>query len=475
LLLGALVAAAIAATAAPSLGANGPGCHAAWPVVAHRAGGAIVTLPAGSTLPIACAVETGYATSESTLAVAGGGALVYSPAETENSVARSTDRGATWSLAYPANEQPTSFWNTVDPDVVADRRTGRAFWAHATGPVRNEGGLPQGAGFWLAAAYGFQVYTSADAGKTWSTADYQTAPTGDWEKLAVGPAPSPLTGAAQPSGYPGVVYLCANSPLEVSGPGRLCYKSLDGGATFAIAGYSSPSPSNPADICPPLNFDTPVVDRAGTLYQPATCQQGTYVVVSRDEGATYTWLKVNDAPTGSLISGPYLQLAVDDAGNLYGLWPANGLLYLAVSRDHGQSWGAPMMITAPGVSNVHRPAFAAGAAGNVAITYYASSDPNAQMQSAYVTQTADALDHAPLFYSGAINAPGQPIFHDYGLTGSTPRADFVGGAYDAAGRSFWAGVVKQLGPAPSSGELPTVGYVGRLAFAASTPRALRAR
>src|SRR5207249_2158420 len=135
--------------------------------------------------------------------------------------------GASWSLAYPADAQKTSFWNTVDPDLISDRRTGRLFWSHATGPVRNESELPNGSGFYLAAASGFQVYTSTDDGRTFSTAEYSTAPTGDWEKVFAGPPPA---GAAQPSGYPDVVYLCANSPFEVTGPGRLCYKSLDGGA-----------------------------------------------------------------------------------------------------------------------------------------------------------------------------------------------------------------------------------------------------
>ena len=98
-----------------------------------------------------------------------------------------------------------------------------------------------------------------------------------------------------------------------------------------------------------------------------------------------------------------------------------------------------MMVAAPGAKNVQRPAFAAGAAGNLGITYYASADPDAQTLSAYVTQTKDALDASPLFYSGAINDTARPIFHDYGLSGGSPRLDFVGGAYDSAGTSFWAG------------------------------------
>src|SRR5258708_27105681 len=96
------------------------GCTRALPVVAHRAGGAIVTLPAEAQPPAACASETGYATSESSIAVTRDGTLVYSPAESENSMARSSTGGANWSLTAPAVAQHTDFWNTVDPDVIAD-------------------------------------------------------------------------------------------------------------------------------------------------------------------------------------------------------------------------------------------------------------------------------------------------------------------------------------------------------------------
>jgi hypothetical protein len=420
---------------------------------------------------VACAVETGYATSESTIAVTKHGALVYSPAETENSMVRSLNGGASWSLTYPAQEQHTSFWNTVDPDVIADRRTGRVFWSHATGPVRNQGELPEEAGFYLAAAYGFQVYSSNDDARTFTTADYQTAPTGDWEKVFVGPPPPAASGAAQPVGYPNVVYVCANSPLEVSGPGRLCYKSLDGGITFSLAGYTSPTASNPPDVCPPLNFNSGVVDSQGTIYQPVECEHSAYVVVSRDEGATETWIPEPDAPPGTITGGTNIKLAVDDGDNVYAVWSAGGLAYLAISRDHAHTWSGPMMVAAPGTQNVQRPAIAAGAPGNVAITYYASRDPSAQLASAYISQTADALDTQPLFYSGALNDPAAPIFHDYGLTGGSPRPDFIGGAYDSPGHAFWAGVVKQLGP-PIKGKIATTGYVGTLRFAASTPTSL---
>ena len=75
----ALCACAALCLPAPA-SAAAAGCKRSLPVVAHRAGGVVVSLPEGARLPVACAVETGYATSESSLAVSKDGALVYSPA-----------------------------------------------------------------------------------------------------------------------------------------------------------------------------------------------------------------------------------------------------------------------------------------------------------------------------------------------------------------------------------------------------------
>ncbi len=345
LAIGALTPALSAGSATAEVSA-GTGCQPGWPVVAYHPGGQ--PAPPPSPRPVSCATATGYPASESTLTITPHGTLVYSPAETENTVARSVDGGASWSLAYPADEQYTSFWNTVDPYLITDPRTGRVFWAHATGPVRTEGSLPQGAGFYLAAASGFQVYTSTDEGRTFTTADYSTAPTGDWEKLFVGPARPAETGSPQPTGYPDVVYLCANSPAEVVGPGRLCYRSLDGGASFSVAGYVSPSPGEPHDTCPPLSANNAVVDSQGVIYLPFTCLGAAYVVISYDEGTSWVWTTLKDATPGSLLpdDAGRLQLAVDSADNLYALWSRNDQLYMAISRDHASRWSTPTVVSA---------------------------------------------------------------------------------------------------------------------------------
>src|SRR6266576_1675062 len=246
----------------------------------------------GHASPLTVSTDTGFASSESTLAVTNTGAIVYSPADTENSLARSLDRGASWDLTYPPKMQYTSLWNTVDPIVTVDRRTGRLFWLRATGDLRtapilvDESPFGNQAATAIAYAHGFQVYSSPDDGTTWTTADYQHEFTGDWEKIFVGPPRPASTGAPQPSGYPDVVYMCGNAPFEVSGPGRACYRSLDGGATFALASYVFPSPSAPADACPALAGNTGVVDSQGRTYQPQSCANATYLAVSEDEGSS---------------------------------------------------------------------------------------------------------------------------------------------------------------------------------------------
>jgi hypothetical protein len=462
---------------APAARAADPGCHASWPVSAYRAalGGSRPARVPG--LPTACGVVTGYATSETTIAVANSGAVIFSPANSENTLARSVNHGAGWQLVGPTQLQYTSLWNTVDPQVVLDWRTGRLFWVHTTYTEDLRWPLPdQSPAAWLvptaiANAHGFQVYRSDDAGRRWLTADYSHENTADWEKLFVGPAPPPSTGAAQPSGYPDVIYVCANAPLEVTGPGRTCYRSLDGGATFADVGYEFPSAAAPSG-CPALAANTGVVGNDGTLYIPQSCANGTYLAISRDEGSSYTWRRVTGAPAANGL-GAVVQLAIDRAGGLYLLWLASDRLTLASSRDGGRSWSPPLTVSPPGMHGITLPALAAGPRGSVGIAFYATTHSGEKLLTAYLTQTDTALARRPLFYSGAVNDPAQPIFENYGDSDS-PRADFIGAAYDRRG-GFWGGLVKQLGPPDFGNEISTTGYLAHLAFGGTRrPSASRA-
>src|SRR5439155_20578089 len=97
----------------------------------------------------------------------------------------------------------------------------------------------------------------------------------------------------------------------------------------------------------------------------------------------------------------------------------------------------------PGAHAITLPRLAAGPAGHVGAVYYAGATADAQDLTAYATQATEALDPQPTFTSAALNDPAHPIFQNYAFNAS-PRADYVGAAYDSDG-NLWAGVVRQLG------------------------------
>jgi hypothetical protein len=158
--------------------------------------------------------------------------------------------------------------------------------------------------------------------------------------------------------------------------------------------------------------------------------------------------------------GAVVQLASDRAGDLFLLWTEADALRLLISRDGGRAWRSPLTVSAPGLHHITLPGLAAAGRGAVGVVYYASADASAETLSGYVSETANALARRPLFFAGALNDPARPIFKNYGDAYS-PRADFVGGAFDSAG-TFWGALVKQLGPPSEASTLQTTGYVGHL-------------
>ena len=59
---------------------------------------------------------------------------------------------------------------------------------------------------------------------------------------------------------------------------------------------------------------------------------------------------------------PELAVAVDDDGAIYGLWVSTDRLpYLATSVDGGSTWTPPVLVAAPGVTEVNLVVLEAGA------------------------------------------------------------------------------------------------------------------
>jgi hypothetical protein len=351
--------------------------------------------------------STGWRTPEVSLVVTNKGTLLFQPAVFEGGfpigLIRSADQGRSWTFVLPSLASPPLI-SAVDQNMWFDRDTGRAFWL-----AQNPGTTNQIS----------RLNVSDDDGKTW-TVYVPALERVDHSQIFSGPPPEALRPLM--NGYPSVVYVCAgNSP-------QVCQKSLDGGQTFG-PGVPLPIPPEVGSGCRDWGVHG-VVGRDGTVYVPfAPCQRG-YLAISHDAGKT--WRVVSVAGSVTLGAG-MLSLEMDKHGNLYAAWVdfTDRLPYLAISRDRGSHWSAPLMIGAPGVNDAAVPSLVAGARGHVVVTYYGSKNSpgfpfptcptrigsldcapyrNATWDT-FVTETWTALDRDPVFWSATLNDPDHPTWY----------------------------------------------------------------
>ncbi len=396
----------------------GPGCNADRPAIAHDAGAIVVRPPRGrNEAPIPCTTNTQFRTGEISIVVTKKGTTVFQPAVKDQTgsavgVLRSPNAGALWGLVLPNPPRTLS----VDQRMSLDRRTGRIFWIQLGLPPNNFG-----------ITITPRLDISDDDGKTW----FAGGKTLGFDDPSIFAGPPPKTSRTLTHDYPNIVYACmGHKPLK-------CQRSVDGGLTWGPASeIPFPSELEPLQGPPPgcAEFGTQgVVSTDGTVYVPFTPCNRPYVAISHDAGDTWRLVRVAETET---IGFGALPMDVDAQGILYAAFAkaADRLPYLTMSRDGGLHWSAPLMIGAPGVTESAIPALVAGAHGQVAITYYGS--PNAprpfppacegpslkcpgyenESWNTYITETWNALDERPLFWSATLNDPAQPTW--YGVTPS---------------------------------------------------------
>jgi hypothetical protein len=411
-------------------GGLGPGCAPERPAQAHRAGGVPAT---GEETLVPCVAPTGWRTSEVGVVVTNSGSVLFQPAMGEPptgfplGVLRSDDRGGSWDFIAPPSEPEAPEWNyPFDANLGIDRQSGRVF--QITPGYYNLAGTPPAATY--GASEKARVVFSDDDGRTWATGGdpLMRMESGDADKIAIFAGPAPAAFKDRLDGYPNVVYNCAgHKPLR-------CQSSLDGGLTWQpVADLPFPDAvephQGPLRDCSDFGLNG-VVGPDGTAYMGYAPCNRAFVGVSRDAGASWEAVQVADV---ELIGYGNLSVGVDEAGNVYASWVAvdDRLPYLSISRDSGRTWSRPLMVGAPGVTEAALPRVVGGAAGQVAVSYFGSTDSPGKpfpapcktqpatscpewagvTWGAYITESFNSVDPDPLFWSATVNDPAHPVWY----------------------------------------------------------------
>jgi len=395
--------------------------------LAHYAGGVIPRARAiQKRAPVAELHPTGTQAAEPTLGIDKDGTMFYIGIEgpytntpfgqaavsIESRVMRSDDSGKKWTEVSPmVGPQRRHAVVNFDPMLYVDEDTGRVFTAD------------------LQAIACSTVSFSDDKGTSWTTS--QACGLSDHQHVFAGPP-----AVSQTIGYPNVVYYCAidGGALAAFGTMTSCLKSLDGGLTWTRTG--SPAFTNdPTQEHGQLGVPGHcgggtghgVVDDKGTIYLPRGWCGQPYLGISKDEGRTWNRVQVADNgmpyDTSSELDEHEAGVAVDKQGNLYYTWTGRDrLLYLATSADGGKTWSEPKMIGHPKVKEAWGPTIALGASGKIAVAYIGSTDApggkapqgrgkgyKGSTWNGYITMTDEALKKDPLFFSGSVNDPRDPL------------------------------------------------------------------
>jgi hypothetical protein len=439
---------------------------------------------------------TGYGAQEPHIQVAPDGDVVEQPARVPTgkpmqqqgglALGHAADRGAAWELLLPEGHT----FQTNDNSIYIDRVTGRLFLSIPTGyPTRTTDPLQLGQ---LLAPGEAEILTSTPAsGYTdWTVVTMHGLVGIENPRFTSAPAPR---GLRPPSAGERVTYWCTNTnPAGASPPilGRLCYRSLDGGASwqqgallFTVGVPQHPECGANGEKFAAIDGNYPYAGPDGRLWTMVQCGDTTFLARSDDEAATFPVLHRADGTPLTIpftsTSGPR-EMRIDDAGNLYATERVGSSLLLRISRDGGLTWAAPLDLTAPAARGVTvgQWQMAVRGTGRLAVSYLATNAAGGQ--DAYITSTSDVLAADPILFANAVNDPATPLvtatgpgddFIDVDLApDGTPWAAFYADCSDAV--AFCRDAVREPVPEGNVVAGPQATVIGRLVWpAGKKPRA----
>jgi hypothetical protein len=526
-----LASAAAVTTAGPvAVASPPPSCSGLPPVVTHLPGGAASAV---STDRVACGGTTGFAGAESHLVATKTGDVFFTPAvlphdflgtgtapvpvggDTQSNAspagqAVTRDNGRSWQLVQPLGIT----WNPTDHGDYADPVTGRVFFA-------DYGPIPLAPQLGAEQEGPAHLMWSADDGHSWHHSAIDSVFLPENPRFTSGVAPA---GGAKPTGYPNVVYFCANSNVGFVSPvigSRRCWASLDGGSTWTEKStiLRGATPVHPE--CGGAGEDYSAIDGSypqaasdGSLYLMVSCGGSTYLARSTDEAASFPVLHRANGAAVTLplpATGPGLNLGLSDlrigAGDVFYLVDvetkeSRATLVLRTSRDLGRTWSRPVELLAPKVAEVHH--WSMAVQGDQVAVAYLGHRAGVTTWDGWITSVRGAAatlarGGTPRLTSGQVNDPKRPLLYGdevqgggtFQLPGPLNNQvpfpppfdiqvfgnDFIGAAITPAGAP-WASFTQDCGPTPSSAGCvaqkgQTRGYAGHLEAASLPARSVQ--
>jgi hypothetical protein len=171
------------------------------------------------------------------------------------------------------------------------------------------------------------------------------------------------------------------------------------------------------------------------------------VVRSLNEGQSWEHFQVPG--TRSSLLEP--TLAIDAEDTLYLAWAdrPTGRIHLATSRDRAMTWSTPLELTPPGTRHVAKVAISVRAPGDIALAYWGSTQsrargdgwvlPDGRPYSGYMTLCRNLMASEPVFWTCAVNDPGQLLLPDG--ESALRSGEYLGAPAFAPDGSVWAGFV----------------------------------